>query len=83
MKFLIIFLMLASVGGMIFGLRRHREGAMWGKPLTVACLVIAFVLVAINMKPERGSREGVRREQAYQQALGRKLIACGCRPSRG
>ncbi len=74
MKILFVLLMLASAAGMIFGLRKHKEGETWGRPLTIVCLVIAFVLMLVNLRPSGpGTQAIVNREIAYRQALGAKI----------
>lgn len=76
MKVLLILLMFASIWGMVVGLKKHKEGAVWGRPLTLLCLLLAFPIMIVQFRsttPGGNSRALINREMAFREALGAKV----------
>jgi len=78
MSFLWFVIMIIAAGGMVFGLAKDKQGAQWGKPLTIACAIVALLL-AVGTIFSGGNRvdvEAIReRELAYAEISTHKLGA--------
>ncbi len=63
--------------GMLVGLAKQKAGATWGKPLAVACIVVALATALMNIVKSTtggGTGEIVEREQLFQK-IGTKKLA--------
>lgn len=73
---LLYFIMIVAAVGMIIGLVQGQRGAPWGRPVTIACAVVAL-LMAIGTMFRGGDRVDVRairrREAAYQRIAMERL----------
>ncbi len=77
MSFLLYAIMVIAAAGMIFGLVQERRGATWGRPLTIACAVIALLMAVGAMVGGGGGGVDVdkirKREAAYQKIAAQRM----------
>ncbi len=75
MNVMIVLLILASMVGMVVGLKKQKEGLEWGRPLTIVCLVLGALLMIVQFRSVFSSdaRDRLNREMAYRQALGTRI----------
>ncbi len=75
MNVMIILLILVSMVGMIFGLKKHKEGLEWGRPLTIAFLLLGVLVMVLQFRAVLGggARERIQRETSFREALGGRI----------
>lgn len=75
MTFLHVLIMIVAVIGMIIGLAKQKQGHEWGRPLTVACAVVALLLALSSLL--FGGRESAKKmmemNTTYQLLSGEKV----------
>jgi hypothetical protein len=80
---MVFILMLLAAAGMVFGAVKMKQGAEWGKGVTVACAVVALLLAGVHLKSRMGAGRPSRkeitkmqeREASYRQISAEKLAA--------
>jgi len=76
MSLIQVLIMVVAVIGMVVGLAKQKSGAEWGKPVAVACVVVALVTALWSSVRTLGgpSNKGVvDRELTFQRLGGKKL----------
>jgi len=74
-KIVRIVIMVAAAWGMFHGLQKQKAGVRWGKPMAIACALLALLVALSHTASQRGPsiKNIVNREMAYQRVSARKL----------
>ncbi|MCK5803976.1 MAG: hypothetical protein KAI66_14155 [Lentisphaeria bacterium] len=78
MSMLSIGVMVVAVIGMLVGLSKQKAGAAWGKPVAIACIIVALGVALLNIGQTVTGNDGntagvVKAEMYYQKVGGKKL----------